>query len=417
MKILNFAEANHACTYYRNLLPSQFMARDGIFNIVIEVNWKYSDNKSKEVLRNIARQVDVIRFSRFGDWIELIKYANKHKIPTIYGTDDYFILGRENQFNIVAQKENWAEQCKKSATLCNGVLVSTEALREAYLQYNNYVYVLPNMLDFEQKQWHQPKRKPDGKIIVGYYGSPTHAYDLLKINSVIAGLMYEYPNLEFHYGAMPLKTMYKKDGKYQSQKLIGIFQKENRGKKDFEVVEKPDDPIYKLYCDISQNMPQERVKFLDWRSINDYGGVYANFDIAIAPLNNTPINYYKSNLKILEAGAYYLPVVCSAIRPFVETIAHGVDGFIAQDTSQFGNYLEELINSPKLRHSLGRALGEKVRINYNIRTQYRRWIYCIDAIVRNAQNKKIISIQPVKQTWKKKLGRKIKHAFSKNYKA
>jgi glycosyltransferase involved in cell wall biosynthesis len=399
MKIFSFAEADHASTYYRMTLPAHFMSRDAITNVVVEANWQALRDDERKACKNIIQTYDMVRFARFADWEEIIRYANRHGIPTIYSTDDYFFIGEENPLGIASIREKWAERCQTAAQLCDGVIVSTEALREAYLQYNSHVYMAPNCLDYEQKQWRQPRRKPDGRIIIGYYGSPTHAHDLKAVAGVITELMKKYDNLEFHYGVMPrMGVMYNK----KSSKGLQYRQEY-----------KPDNPVAQIYYDLSADMPPDRVRFLDYRGIQNYGVTYAGFDIAIAPLNDTPLNYYKSNLKLLEAGAYNLPVVCSAIRPFVETIVHGVDGFLAINPGEFRGYLEELIGDVSLRQRIGAALGEKVRLLYNIRTQYRRWIYYMDAIMRSAKKKKQAIIQPGSLSFVEQLKWRREDAISK----
>jgi glycosyltransferase involved in cell wall biosynthesis len=47
-----------------------------------------------------------------------------------------------------------------------------------------------------------------------------------------------------------------------------------------------------------------------------YGQSYALFDFCIAPLREDNFNQYKSELKIVEAAAYKLPIICSNVKPY-----------------------------------------------------------------------------------------------------
>jgi len=47
-----------------------------------------------------------------------------------------------------------------------------------------------------------------------------------------------------------------------------------------------------------------------------YGQSYALFDFCIAPLREDNFNQYKSELKIVEAAAYKLPIICSDVKPY-----------------------------------------------------------------------------------------------------
>ena len=54
-----------------------------------------------------------------------------------------------------------------------------------------------------------------------------------------------------------------------------------------------------------------------------YGEVYKHFDLVVAPLQKTPFNSCKSELKIIEASAYEVPVVVSAVEPYTNHIDNG----------------------------------------------------------------------------------------------
>jgi glycosyltransferase involved in cell wall biosynthesis len=55
------------------------------------------------------------------------------------------------------------------------------------------------------------------------------------------------------------------------------------------------------------------------QNVNEYGNFYRLFDIALAPLEDNKWNNCKSELKIIEAAAYGLPVIASEVAPYLST--------------------------------------------------------------------------------------------------
>ena len=52
--------------------------------------------------------------------------------------------------------------------------------------------------------------------------------------------------------------------------------------------------------------------------VTEYGLLYDQFDIAIAPLEDNRFNRCKSNLKIIEAGMKGLPIFVQNIHPYID---------------------------------------------------------------------------------------------------
>lgn len=362
---MHFVESNGACADFRTKQPSEYLRYDGHIAIIIQPNHLLKKTDCEE-LYPIIRQCDIAFFNRFFDWSNLIDYANKQNVITIYGTDDYYDLGDKNPFGEIAIRDHWDKRCIYAARECDGVVVSTESLRDVYLQYNPNTYFILNMIDYNDRQW-RVKKKSHKNIIIGYYGSPTHYYDLLEATPAITKLMKEFENVEFHYGIIPKSGLVYNP---KTKKYIREFLTDN--------------PTARKYLSLSKDMPKERVHFLEWKSIYQYGITYAEFDIAIAPLADTSMNNYKSPLKVLEPAAYDLPIVVSPIRPFLELIQNGLNGFIAKNTTDWYNFLRRLILSEKLRHQIGQALGYQMRQDFDLRKHYRDWYYVIQTIARKS---------------------------------
>jgi hypothetical protein len=61
-----------------------------------------------------------------------------------------------------------------------------------------------------------------------------------------------------------------------------------------------------------------KADYIEALPVTDYGLIYDQFDIAIAPLEDNAFNHCKSNLKILEAGMKGLPIFVQNIHPYTD---------------------------------------------------------------------------------------------------
>jgi len=141
-----------------------------------------------------------------------------------------------------------------------------ELLGKEVERLNANWYVIPNALDSNESQW-QLKKTHNKRI--GWAGGITHFHDLMLTNGcwgdtvpVIAGFN-EHPE----------------------------------------------------WVKLSDNF---RADYINALPVTDYGLLYDQFDIAIAPLVDNKFNRHKSNLKILEAGLKGLPIFVQNIHPYTD---------------------------------------------------------------------------------------------------
>ena len=77
------------------------------------------------------------------------------------------------------------------------------------------------------------------------------------------------------------------------------------------------------------------------------------FDIALAPLADNLFNKSKSDIKIVDFAAASLPIVTSADSVYADSIEQGVTGLIAYDENSWIESISMLIESERLRRTLG----------------------------------------------------------------
>jgi len=116
-----------------------------------------------------------------------------------------------------------------------------------------------------------------------------------------------------------------------------------------------------------RNIVSECKKFstLEIMPLSSYMNAYNGKDVSIAPLSDDKFNHYKSNLKILEAGCKYMPIICSNLPPYNYDDSKGI--ILCSTTADWLNAFETFSN-PQNRSEAGLILGEYVRKYYDLQT-------------------------------------------------
>lgn len=81
----------------------------------------------------------------------------------------------------------------------------------------------------------------------------------------------------------------------------------------------------------------------------------SHFDIGIAPLAKNRFNECKSDLKLIEYGAWGLPYVASDVSPYrgYHEDTGGQFGFVCKTSDQWEQALRCLIEEPDVRRHMG----------------------------------------------------------------
>ena len=101
--------------------------------------------------------------------------------------------------------------------------------------------------------------------------------------------------------------------------------------------------------------------------------VVKEIDIGLVPLQDYKFNEGKSDLKGLEFGAGYVPVVASGIAPYRRWVKHGINGFLAKNGYDWVRYLKKLVEDKDLRLAMGYE-AKKQAIKRDITNNIGNWI-------------------------------------------
>jgi glycosyltransferase involved in cell wall biosynthesis len=126
---------------------------------------------------------------------------------------------------------------------------------------------------------------------------------------------------------------------------------------------------------------------------DQYGFMFSNMDVAIAPLQMNPFNDSKSEIKVAECGRYRVPLICSDVGCYGETIKNGVTGFLIEpgkhSTKKWVETMTKVIKDKDLRAYMGENLHKITEEHFDINKVAHNRLNFIKYYYDEVVNKKI----------------------------
>jgi len=250
---------------------------------------------------------------------DLVKRVRQRGARFLYSLDDNF-FDLEVSENRDYPPKGYLSIVTYLLSQADGVLTSTSSLRERLLEYNPHVQVIPNALDerllvgrylADSDQLGQLR-----KIVIGYMGTFTHDADLQMVLPALQAVARRHPGqIEFQ--------------------MIGVTGNKSMKKKLQDL------PI--RY--VSQRLEEyEYPLFMLW-----FTG-HIRWDIAIAPLCDTPFTRCKSDIKFLDYSALSAAGIYSRVTAYETSVRHMETGWLSESFPEaWEEALETLITNHKKR--------------------------------------------------------------------
>ncbi len=219
----------------------------------------------------------------------------------------------------------------------HGVTVSTPELAAACTERHpgTPVVVVPNGIDFDLRDWSTRAAAPaERRVVVGWAGGATHVEDLRLVQPVVRGLLRDRDDVDVAVVSTP-----------------GIL----------------------AWIQRDWGLDPRRLRATAFTPFPRYPATLASFDIGLAPLADTAFNACKSELRVLEYGAWGTAVVASPVAPYARAIEHGESGLLARTPAEWRSALDALLDDPARRARIGARLQQQVRDGYDLGRCWRRW--------------------------------------------
>ncbi|MFZ2976093.1 MAG: glycosyltransferase [Candidatus Moraniibacteriota bacterium] len=305
------------------------------------------------------------------DNVNLIKFANKFKIfvlhkvtynekiakliseikkqnkEIIFDTDDLDYdpqyLKYMDYFSLISDSEKKEYEKGIGAEIINDEYVKVCTTTVSYLaqkirEKNKKVFIVPNKISNNELEIADKilseRKKQDGFLRIGYFsGTYSHNRDFATINDALLEILEKNKNVKLLL-AGPLD----------------IENKLNRFKDRIEILPR---------------VPREEY----------YNNIF-KCDINIVPLEiGNPFCESRSELKFFEAGILEIPTVAVRNQTFSEAISDGVDGFLADKTSEWVEKISRLVEDEKLRQDIGKKARKKVLLDYTNKNSHNEEYY------------------------------------------
>jgi glycosyltransferase involved in cell wall biosynthesis len=347
MKILFLSRQSSAVQYYRQVIPARICQRLG-HDVTYWESGTYFDNlipqhKTRprhewveQWLIEHLYKYDLLFVDRavtYPDWGYFSGY--RHNSPPcrmiVDSDDDFFNVPK---WNSAHEKYKPGQECLEAGILhlrtSECLTVTTDTLGAALAKHTHRVRVIPNLID--PIDWLgfpiDPERASDPHLRILYGGAAGHYGDLNAIREGLEAVIRNPP--------VPLRLL-----------CFGALP----------------DWMYAL----SREFPSRIVR-LPWVPFADYPAVIAwgGFDLAIAPLADTPFARCKSNIKWVESAAQNIPLLCSDIGPYSKDIPDGCAVKVSNTPVQWAEALRHLLTDSALRSRVRSRAHEAVLSEWTI---------------------------------------------------
>lgn len=211
------------------------------------------------------------------------------------------------------------------APRCRTVVVGNRYLADYYSRFTSQVELIPTSVDHRKFADIARSPNPSSRIRVGWIGTSTNLPQLELMRGAVERLA-ERHNIEF--------------------RAVG-----------------PGKPL-------GWNMEHQYA--VPWKLEHELD-YFADFDIGVMPLADTPFTRGKCAFKMIQYMAAGLPVVASPVGANRETLFDGQQGFFAETQEKWGSALEKLVLDAELRRKMGESGRERVREHYSLVSQWPRY--------------------------------------------
>lgn len=265
-------------------------------------------NLPKENLDTYLKKYDLIHIHKQLDRnCEIMKMIKFLEIPVIIDIDDHYKLGNDHPMSLTAKKEKWHEPIISHLKLADYVTTTTPIFAKELSKHNKNVYVLPNAINPNEKQYIQEKKKSD-KMRVGIICGSSHLKDIELLGDLVNRVNDNVQIVLCGFDTNGTITTYNRDTGEKTQRPIkpeesvwftyekiitGNYKGLSQEHKDFLMgfMKGVDDPFV-----------NEKYRRMWTRNITEYATHYENVDVLLAPLKENEFNQMKSQLKTIEAG-------------------------------------------------------------------------------------------------------------------
>lgn len=245
------------------------------------------------------------------------RWVAQQGVPLIYLIDDPLYIPYRSPSN------GWLSYLKffgKVGTICRlsrTVLANSPSHVQYARRYNDNVWEIPSLVDADLYSGWQPNWRNDGRVSVGWSGSPSTVTNLQVIRE-------------------PLRRL------------------SRRPDATIELIGAPD-----------FGLPDVPHRAQEWRPDTEVEDL-RRLQVGLLPVPRTPWTPHKLYLKLVQYMALGIPAVATPLGTNPIMIEEGRTGYLADTTAEWIQKVEQLIESPELREEIGKRAADLAHERYTL---------------------------------------------------
>ncbi len=319
------------CQLYRQWAPHCTLNEMDDFEVMFT-------NQLERMKDEELKSFDIIQFHKTLFHIKQFERIKNLGIKTMVDFDDYWRLPKNHYQYAEYKKEDSTRMFIKMLETFDYVTCTTLLLAKEIRKYNKNVFVFANAIppDIPAYKIQRPFDKPiDGKVRFGWIGGTCHLPDIALLKKLPHKLFWSYDTKD----------------KY----LLQIFGYHPGS-------------IFDVYAQLLSGGEKyhDALELIAAKDAFNYTQFYNHTDVCIIPLAEDKFNSMKSELKVIEAGFFKKPIICSNVEPYKGLLKHKKNALVVNRPKDWFRHIRTLIKEPQMREDLGNALYETVKDNYHL---------------------------------------------------
>ena len=339
INVLVVSGDNDGVGYYRVLNPHLCLEDDDI-NIDIRL---LSDSSLPLMSDEFMSKYDILFYNKmlpiapeYLDQFHLLLKRNNIKL--VYDIDDYWVLNSTHLNYRQWKRNNSQAMIEDTLKKVDYVTTTSPLFADIIRKFNPNVIVIENALNSSEQQWDFSNRVESEKVRFIWGGGISHMPDLRLLKDEFKKFSKDFVSssqvylcgydLRVRMGEG--KTGTDNPNRSQWGHFENIFTNKNlyignSAHKEFLSKNLTNDNTSFGY---NEEFKDEFYQRRWTKAILEYGGMYNEADISLAPLKNKHMfNFCKSQLKLIEAGVHKMPIILSNYGPYtIDDIDGKFDG-------------------------------------------------------------------------------------------
>jgi len=357
--LITLKDANSGINKYRMLDPHIKLQNLYPKDYFIEIGEDIDILNTEKVKQfdAVFYHVAIEQAEQFSTQTQMLK--DKKIVKLIMDVDDWWEYHPSHPYYKMSKQINLKEKTIKALRKADYITTTTEHFAKKIKTFNKNVFIIPNCINFKEKQFQLTKHENSELLNIGYVAGVSHLEDIKLLRGVLTSLEKKPTQMQL------CGFNVRKDKELNStwHKMEVEFT-DNYNLKDKLYV----DYLMEFKFDPFPREPYMEYKRVWTQPINTYMTMYDELDLCLAPLKNYEFNSYKSNLKLLEAGAKKKPIIVSGVTPYLdgEHLKNCLIVDAKKEHKLWIKYVNQMVDNSQMRLDFGENLYEYVLNNFDL---------------------------------------------------